>query len=178
MKRYLIVVVLIVISSVLMAGCSGSDKEDSLPFYPSLGDYDYESSLTAFVYEPVADEEEYGIQYREVTDMEKLLSSDFPVLIYFHSSLSPDTNGITAGAEDIAQCTWGNCLVIMADVLEENDLANRFGVEKVPEFVLVRSGNEISSFQGYNYEVWTMSDVASWVSGQGIRVDYSKIDQE
>ena len=169
---------LTLIFAVLTAGCSGSDSEESLPFYPCLGDYDYESSLTAFVYEPVADEEELGIQYREVTDVERLLSSDFPVLIYFHSSLSPDTNGITAGAEDIAQCTWGNCLVIMADVLEDNELANRFGVEKVPEFVLVRNGNEISSFQGYNYEVWTMSDVASWVSGQGIRVDYSKIVQE
>lgn len=180
MKR--IIAVLLMTSFVLMAvsGCGSNNSQETsqgqTDIYKYLGDYDYDSSLLAFVYEPVEDEEESGIQYRKVTDMDGLLKSGQTVLIYFYNSMSTDNSGITAGAEDIAQCTWGDMLVVMTDVLSDTDLATKYQIEKVPEFVMIRSSQEISRFEGYNYDVWNMSDVAGWISSNGINVDYSKLN--
>ena len=166
----------LLISALFLTGC-GKEEDNTTPsFYSYLGGYSYDAPVTAFVYESVAGEEEYGIQYREVTDLEGLLASDDTVMIYMYDSLSQAGYGITAGAEDIAQCTWDDMLVVMVDVQQNIDLATKYGVDKVPEFIIVRSGSEVSRFAGYNYEEWTMSDVAVWVSSCGIRVDYSKIN--
>ena len=172
------VLVCICAALLLLTGCSSSSSSASArpSFYEYLGDYSYDSTSVAFVYEPVSDEDEYGIQYRAVTDMDALLASDNTVCLYFYNSLSSDVYGITAGAEDIAQCTWSDMVFVMIDVLDDTEMATRYEVERVPEFVIVRSGNEISRFEGYNYEVWTMSDVAQWVSSCGVRVDYTKIN--
>ena len=177
-----IIAVLLVISFVLAAvsACSSDNSKETdqgqTDIYKYLGDYDYDSSLLAFVYEPVDGEDESGIQYRRVTDIEGLLKSGKTVLLYFYNSMSSDVSGVTAGMEDIAQCTWGDMLVVTSDVLTDTDLATRYQIEKVPEFVMIRSSEEISRFEGYNYDVWSMSDVAAWVSSNGIKVDYSKLN--
>ena len=164
---------------ICMASCSSdtsvSSQEQTTDIYKFLGDYDYDCSLTAFVYEPVEGEEESGIQYRKVSDVDGLLKSGVTVLLYFTSSMSTDLDGVTAGVEDIAQCTWGSMVVIKADVLEERDLTAQYGIEKVPEFVLVRSSDEISRFEGYNYDIWNMEDVVSWISSNGISIDRSRL---
>ncbi len=176
MRRLISCILISVFTAALFAGCG--KEEETLPgIYEYLGDYSYDSTVTAFVYESVAGEDEYGIQYREVKDIEGLLASDNTVMLYFYSSMASDIYGITAGAEDIAQCTWGEMTVIMIDVLDNNALSSRYEIDKVPEFVIVRSGNEISRFEGYNYSEWTMSDVAAWVTMSGVRVDYSRINQ-
>ena len=172
---------LFVVFSLMFAfvSCGGSgSSEDSAKasFYDYLGDYSYDSSMAALVYEPVEDEEEYGIQYRSVKDINGLLNSGVPVMLYFYSSLSSDTYGITAGVEDIAQCTWNRMVVVMVDVLDNDELSSSYEISRVPEFVIVNGGSEQARFEGYNYEVWTMNDVALWVSSCGIRVDYSKLE--
>ena len=170
------VIACLVITALLIVGCGKKEDVAKPSFYDYLGDHSYDSTVTAFVYEEIPDEDEYGIQYRAVTDIDGLLASDNTVCLYFYSSMAPDLYGFTAGAEDIAQCTWSEMLVVMVDVLDNPELTSRYEIDKVPEFVITRSGNEISRFEGYNYEVWTMSDVAQWVSSCGVRVDYTKIN--
>ena len=84
--------------------------------------------------------------------------------------MSTDMDGITAGAEDIAQNTWGKVIVLMIDVLENKDLASQFNIEQVPEFVIVRSSDEISRFEGYNHDIWTINEVTAWLKSNGIEV--------
>lgn len=193
MRRFLAVLLVGVMcaSCICLAGCGGSSSSSSSSSAPSspssvdvqsvyeyLGDFDYEASTVALVYEPVEDEDEYGIQYRIVKDIDGILNGSVPVMMYFYSSLSRDSYGVTAGVEDIAQCTWGEMLVVMVDVLDNDELISRYEIGRVPEFVIVKGGSELSRFEGYNYEVWTMNDVALWVSSCGIRVDYSKLEIE
>lgn len=141
-----------------------------------LGDYDYESSLAALVYEPVPDEDEYGIQWRRVKDLDGILGTGRTVLLYFYNSLATDRYGITAGLEDIAQACWGEMIVIMIDTLEYGDIEARYGIERLPEFIIVRDNKETARFEGFNYEVWTMDDVAKWITDNGIRFDYSRLE--
>ena len=141
-----------------------------------LGDYDYESSLAALVYEPVQGEDEYGIQWRSVKDLDGILSSGRTVLLYFYNSLSTDRYGITAGLEDIAQACWGEMLVIMIDTLEHGDIEARYGIERLPEFIIIKDHKEAARFEGFNYEVWTMDNVAKWIADNGIKLDYSRLE--
>ena len=179
MRRLAAVLLALSLAVICIPSCSSKTVETSsdktTDIYKFLGGYDYDSSLVAFVYEPVEGEEEAGIQYRKVNDIDGLLKSGVTVLIYFTSSMATDLDGVTAGVEDIAQCTWGSLVVIKTDVLEDRDLSTRYGIEKVPEFVLVKSSDEISRFEGYNYDIWRMEDVADWVSSNGINVDRSKL---
>ena len=158
------------------SGSSSSGTQASAEgLYEYLGDYDYESSLAALVYEPVSGESEYGIQWRSVKDLNGIINSGNNVLLYFYNSLSTDRYGITAGVEDIAQASWGNLIVVMIDTLGNEDYTVRYDIRNVPEFVLIKEQNEAARFEGYNYDVWTMSDVAKWVQANGINVDYSKL---
>ena len=141
-----------------------------------LGNYDYEASLAALVYEPVEGEDEYGIQWRSVNDLNGIIASNRTVLLYFYNSLSTDRHGITAGIEDIAQACWGEVVVIMIDTLEHTDLEASYNIEYLPEFVIIREQKEVARFEGFNYDSWTMSDVAGWIASNGIKVDYSKLD--
>ncbi len=128
------------------------------------------------MYEPVPDEDEYGIQWRRVKDLDGILGTGRTVLLYFYNSLSTDRYGITAGLEDIAQACWGEMIVIMIDTLEYGDIEARYGIERLPEFIIVRDNKETARFEGFNYEVWTMDDVAKWITDNGIRFDYSRLE--
>ena len=173
MRRTLFAVLLLA-AVLFAAGACGKQKDEGI--YKYLGEIEYDSPVTAFVYEKIEGEDEYGIQYRNVKDIDGLTASGYPVCFYFYSSMASDSFGITAGAEDIAQMGWGSVVVVMVDVLESNEIASQYKIEKVPEFVLVRQNNEISRFEGYNYEVWTMNDVAEWIQKNGIKLDASKLD--
>ena len=174
MRKITAVILLLSLCLVLMPSCSSKTVESSsgktTDVYKFLGEYAYDSPLVAFVYEPVEGEDEPGIQYRKVSDIDGLLGSGVTLLLYFTSSLSTDMDGITAGAEDIAQNTWGRVIVIMIDVLENKELVSRYDIEQVPEFVIVRSSGEISRFEGYNHDIWTIDDVAAWLRDNGIEV--------
>lgn len=174
MRRILAVILVSCLCLISAASCSSktveSSSEKTTDVYQFLGEYEYDSPLVAFVYEPVEGEDEPGIQYRSVTDINGLIRSGVTLLLYFKSSMATDLDGVTAGAEDIAQNTWGRVIVIMIDVLENKDLVSGYSIDQVPEFVIVRSSDEISRFEGYNHDIWTMDDVAEWLRSNGIEV--------
>ena len=92
------------------------------------------------VWEPVEGETDengnpvYGIQYREIKDLDKLLAStDIKFLIYFHSSVSGDNVGITALVEEIAERLAGRLAVITLDASEFNDLVGKYQITLLPK---------------------------------------------
>lgn len=173
MKRYLAVVLAAIMSVVFLGACS--EKPEAGSFADRyLGDYSYDSPAVCMVYEPVEDEADdagnpfYGIQYREIKDLDGLLHSGTTILIYFYSSMSTDTGAITASVEDIAQVYNGTLTVIMLDAMEYRDLISKYDINAVPEFVLKKSGQEDKVFEAASYEYWTISDVLSWLKSNGV----------
>ena len=173
-------IIAVMLIAALIAGCGkGTDEtgatEASTGIQEYLGDYNYDTPVAALVYEPVEGEDEYGIQYREVTDADGLLASDNRVLIYFYSSMATELLRVTAGVEDIAQASWGSVYVIMVDTMADTDLGTRYSIEQVPVFVMVQAGDEISRFDGYNYDEWSLDDVAEWLEENGVTMDYTRL---
>ena len=87
------------------------------------------------VWEPVEGETDengnpaYGLQYREIKDLDKLLAStDIKFLLYFHSSVYGDNIGITALVEEIAERLNGRVAVISIDAGEFNDLVGKYNI--------------------------------------------------
>ena len=94
------------------------------------------------VWEPVEGETDesgnpvYGIQYREIKDLDKLLAStDAVFLIYFHSSVYGDDHGITALVEEIAERLAGKLVVVSLDAAEFKDLAGKYQIPAVSRFI-------------------------------------------
>ena len=173
MKRYLSLVLIVLCSMAFLCACS-KKAESSSVVYKYLGDYEYSAPAVCMVYEPVEDETDdegnpyYGIQYREINDLDGLLSSGETILIYFYSSMSNDSAMITASVEDIAQVYNGTMTVLMLDAMEYRDLIGKYDINAVPEFVLIRAGQEDKVFGSSSYEYWNTGDVLSWLKSNGI----------
>ena len=126
------------------------------------------------VYEPVEGETDengqtvYGIQYREITDLDGLKASGYTILIYFYSSMSGTSAEVTAAVEDMAQSYNGRLNVLMLDAMEYRDMMDKYEIEAVPEFVLIRAGQEDKVFNGAGYGYWTVGDVVLWLQDNGI----------
>lgn len=147
------------------AGCSGkkSSNHDLGDYSAYLGDYSYNAPLTAMVYEDLDGEGE-GILYREVTDYDKLIAyAPVPVCLYFHSSYSADTGGVTAAVEQLAEDYHGKILFVTVDADEETDLASHFKIEAVPDFILLENGSLKASFSSFGGMEWTESDLQDWI---------------
>ena len=75
------------VSLVFLCSCGKSKGTNDLNKY--LGDYSYTDSAICMVYEPVEGEFDdtgnpyYGIQYREIKDLDGLLSSGNVIMMYF-----------------------------------------------------------------------------------------------
>lgn len=139
-----------------------------------LGDYSYSENAVCMVYEPVEDEVDdngnpyYGIQYRKITDLNGLLVSGNTLLIYFYSSMDTRGADITAAVEDLAQLYDGKLNVIMLDAIEYRELLEKYNINAVPEFVLIRAGQPDQVFGSISYDYWTMNDVVSWLRNYGL----------
>lgn len=171
-KRYLTLLLAIAVSLSLFCGCSKPGKEDPIMAY--LGDYSYSDPAICMVYERVEDETDddgnplYGIQYRKVTDLDGLKASGITLLIYFYSSMDNGSAMVTASVEDIALSYNGKLTVLMLDAMEYKDLMDKYEIEAVPEFVLIRKGQADKVFGGMSREYWTVNDVLSWLQENGI----------
>lgn len=171
-KRYLTLLLAIAVSLSLFCGCSKSGEEDPIMAY--LGDYSYSDPAICMVYERVEDETDddgnplYGIQYRKVTDLDGLKASGITLLIYFYSSMDNGSAMVTASVEDIALSYNGKLTVLMLDAMEYKDLMDKYEIEAVPEFVLIRKGQADKVFGGMSREYWTVNDVLSWLQENGI----------
>lgn len=171
-KRYLTLLLAIAVSLSLFCGCSKPGEEDPIMAY--LGDYSYSDPAVCMVYERVEDETDddgnplYGIQYRKVTDLDGLKASGITLLIYFYSSMDNGSAMVTASVEDIALSYNGKLTVLMLDAMEYKDLMDKYEIEAVPEFVLIRKGQADKVFGGMSREYWTVNDVLSWLQENGI----------
>lgn len=169
----LIAMTLVVALLFMCTSCSG--KKES--YYKYLSDVSYDSSICAMVYESIEEEEAKGIVYRQVKDLSGLtMQNDIAVCFYFYTTQAPDVYGITAGVEDMAQGLYGQVLFVAINAMKEMDLASAYGVAALPEFILINQGARISTFEGYNYDYWEISDVEAWLSENGYNVDYTLLE--
>ena len=161
-----------------IAGCS-KEKTPSTDYRTYIGKVDYSAPVCALVYEQIPGEEEgfYGIEYREVSDPETMLSycHDTPMCLYFYNSLDSDSEGVTAGIEDLAQTLDGQVVFFAVDGIFEELIGATYAVEAYPEFVLLRPGQSPEKFEGHLREEWTMDDVAIWIESFGFTPDYGKL---
>lgn len=142
-----------------------------------LGKIDYEASLVAMVYEPIAGEEDKGIVYREVIDFNAVtVQEDIAVVFYFYNSQMSDTYGITAGVEDLAQGLDGQVLFVAINSLVERNITSAYGIEAIPEFILINKGARISTFEGFQYDYWSIEDVQMWLADNGYKVNYDLLN--
>ena len=173
MKRAFSLILALIVCTVFFSACSTEEKMSSgLSEY--LGDYSYSDPAVCMVYEPVEGELDddgsqlYGIQYRKITDLDGLLVSGSTFLIYFYSSMEYSSADITAVVEEMAYEYNGKLTILMLDSLENKNLMNKYEIEAVPDFVLIRSGKTDEKFGTTSYESWTIGDVISWLQEKGV----------
>ena len=173
MKKAFSLILALSVCTVFFSACSTEKKPDSkLDEY--LGDYSYSDPAVCMVYEPVEDEVDdngnqfYGIQYRQITDLDGLLNSGTVIMIYFYSSMSSEASAVTAVVEDLAQNYNGRLTVVMLDAMEYRDYITKYEIEAVPEFVLLKPGQSFRKFDSMSYEYWTGTDVVLWLKSNGI----------
>ena len=175
-KRFLPLLTVICLFLALLCSCSKEKVQntDNDPVMDYLGEYSYSESAVCMVYEPVEDETDengnpyYGIQYREITDLDGLLVSGNTLLLYFYSSMDNRGAAVTAAVEDIAQIYNGRFYVLMLDAVEYRSLLEKYDINAVPEFVLIRAGKADEVFGSSSYDYWTMNDVLLWLNNNGI----------
>ena len=161
----------VLLAAMFLCSCS---KQENNALNAFLGDYSYSAPAVCMVYEQVEDELDdegnpcYGIQYREITDLEGLLKSGGTFLIYFYSSMSNESAEVTASMEDVAQLYNGKLTVLMLDAMEYRDLMEKYDIEAVPEYVLIRPGQQDQVFKSSSHGFWTVNDVISWLQSNGI----------
>lgn len=143
--------------------CSCSTKNDSADVSAYLGEYSYDSSISAMVYEDMNGEGE-GIQYREVTNYTKLIAySKAPVCLYFYGGLASDTSGVTAAVEQFAENYQDSILFVSVDADQETDLASHFEITALPDFILLENGSWTASFSNNDGKTWTTGDLEQWI---------------
>ncbi|MBR4403963.1 MAG: hypothetical protein IKT10_02515 [Clostridiales bacterium] len=171
-KRYLTLLITILLSFAFLCGCSKPKETDPMMQY--LGDYAYNEPAICMVYEPVEGELDddgsqlYGIQYRKITDLDGLLVSGSTFLVYFYSSMEYGSAEITAVVEEMAYEYNGKLTVLMLDAMEYKTLMDKYDIDAVPEFVLIRSGMKDEKFDASSYEYWSIGDVILWLQEKGV----------
>jgi len=148
---------------IFLSACSTKSNSD-VNSAAYLGDYSYDSSISAMVYEDMDGEGE-GIQYRKVTDYDKLIAySPVPVCLYFYAGLDSDTSGITASVEQLAETYHGRILFVSVDAQVETELAAHFEIDALPDFILLDNGSWTASFSSYGGKTWTAADLEKWIA--------------
>lgn len=171
--RILALLTAVCLSLSLLCSCS---KENAVndPLNEYLGDYSYSKPAVCMVYEPVEGETDengnpyFGIQYREITDLNGMLVSGNTLVLYFYSSMDNRGAAVTAAVEDLAQIYNGKLYVLMLDAVEYREILEKYDINAVPEFVLIRPGKADEVFGSGSYDYWTMNDVVSWLKSLGV----------
>ncbi|MCQ2515404.1 MAG: thioredoxin [Saccharofermentans sp.] len=174
MRRFVAVSLILNILVCLLVGCA---KDVSVE--DCIGGIDYSSSMSALMYEQIAGEEEgfYGIQYHEVIDINGITAqTDIPVVLYFYSSSATGSQSLTAGVEDLAQTLSGQVLFVSIDGVEADEVSTAYQLAGYPEFILIRDGARVATFEGYNYEYWDINDVTWWLEDYGFTPDMSLLE--
>ena len=56
----------------------------------------------------------------------------------------------------------------MLDAMEYRALLEKYDINAVPEFVLIKSGQKDQVFESSTYDYWTINDVVLWLQSNGI----------
>ena len=56
----------------------------------------------------------------------------------------------------------------MMDAMEYRDMMDKYEIEAVPEFVIIKAGQQDSIFNNGEYDYWTVNDVLLWLQSNGI----------
>ena len=163
-----------------LASCSGKNTAASSSassghgYRDYLGEYAYDLPAACMVYEQVDGEKDesgnpvYGIQFRELKDLDKLLAStDTAFLLYFHATVYGEDGGITAVVEELAERLAGKVTVVTLDAGEFNEMVGKHQITLLPEFVLHVSGKADKVFGTSERGSWTMQQVAEWLAENG-----------
>jgi len=152
----------IVACAFLLVACAKKTPDPS-DYRSYLGDYAYDASLTAMVYEDF-EGEGFGILYRRVTDFTGYVTNaPLPVLVYFYTSMHDDYAGTTAEVEQIAEDYNTRLLVMVVNVFSENTIAEHYQVQTVPEFVILKDGKVDRRFDSTTRGSWSQDELRQWV---------------
>ncbi|MBP5491804.1 MAG: thioredoxin family protein [Clostridiales bacterium] len=159
--------ILAISMSGLFCACGKKEKKantDLGDYHKYLGDYYYDCSISAMVYEIPEGEEEPGILYRQVLDLDALTKScPIPVCFFFYSSMQADVYGIFATMEELAEQYHDKVLIVAIDAISERDLAAAYKIEAVPDAIVIRDNLQLGRFDGASREDWSAQDLAGWV---------------
>ena len=98
---------------------------------------------------------------------------DTAVCLYFCSSYNADLSGITAGVEDLAQTLWGKVIFVSVDTMKDDSLSSAYGINAVPDLVLIRNGVIEAQFDSVSRGTWSIDDVVKWITESGYEPDMS-----
>ncbi|MBN1776288.1 MAG: hypothetical protein JW817_07480 [Clostridiales bacterium] len=161
-ERCAALLVIITVCAFLLFSCAKKTPDPS-DYRSYLGDYAYDASLTAMVYEDF-EGEGFGILYRSVTDFGGYVTNaPLPVLVYFYTSLHDDYAGTTAEVEQIAEDYNTQLLVITVNVFREKTITEHYQVQTVPEFVILKDGKVDQRFDGTTRGSWSQEELRQWV---------------
>jgi thioredoxin-like negative regulator of GroEL len=98
-------------------------------------------------------------------DLNKVVENcPMSVCFFFYSGMRADVYGMFACMEQVAEQYHDKVLIIAIDALAENDMAAAYGVESLPEAIMIKDNMQKSRFDGQNREEgWTAQDLANWV---------------
>ena len=149
-----------------LCACGGKKEgnADLGDYHKYLGDYYYDCSISAMVFEIPEGEEEPGVLYRQVTDLESLTKTcPIPVCFFFYSGMQADVFGIFACMEQVAEQYHDQVLIVAIDALAEKELASAYKIEMLPEAIIIADNLQKARFDGTSRGEWSAQDLADWV---------------
>lgn len=133
-------------------------------YHKYLGDYYYDCSISAMVFEVPDGEAEPGILYRQVTDLDALTKTcPIPVVFLFYSGMHADIYGLFACMEQVAEEYHDKVLIVTIDALAEKELAEAYKIEALPEAIVIKENMQKARFKGQERGEWTAQDLANWI---------------
>ena len=165
--KSLVCLILVISMPGFFCSCGNSKKNDDLGDYQKyLGDYYYDCSISAMVFETPEGEEFPGVLYRQVTDLDSLVKTcPIPICFLFYSGMHADIYGLFASVEEMVEQNHDKVLVVAIDGLAEKELSSAYKVEAMPEAIIIKNGAQVARFDGKARGEWTAQDLVGWVLG-------------
>lgn len=168
MKSLACLILVISMSGFFCACSKNKEKNGDLGDYKKyLGDYYYDCSISAMVFETPEGEEMPGVLYRQVTDLDALVKNcPIPVCYLFYSGMHADVFGLFASIEELVEQYHDKVLIVTIDGMAEKEIAAAYKIEAMPEAIIIKNGAQVARFEGKDRGEWTASELASWILQQ------------
>ena len=168
MKSLACLILAISMSGFFCACSKNKEKNDDLgDYHKYLGDYYYDCSVSAMVFETPEGEEMPGVLYRQVTNLDALVKTcPIPVCYLFYSSMHADVYGVFACVEELVEQYHNKVLVVAIDGMAEKGISEAYKIEAMPEAIIIKNGVQVARFNGKERGEWTASELATWILEQ------------